>query len=51
TLIAYLSAVTTKLNFVTGVMILPKRSTLLLARQAAEVDVLLNGRLRLGVGV
>lgn len=51
TLIAYLSAVTTNLKFVTGVMILPKRSTLLLARQAAEVDVLSNGRLRLGVGV
>lgn len=51
TLIAYLSAVTTKLKFVTGVMILPKRSTLLLARQAAEVDILSNGQLRLGVGV
>lgn len=51
TFIAYLSAVTTKLNFVTGVMILPKRSTLLLARQTAEIDILSNGRLRLGVGV
>jgi len=51
TLFAYLSALTSRLKFVTGVMILPKRSTLLLARQAAEVDVLSAGRLRLGVGV
>ncbi len=51
TLFAHLSAVTNKLKFVTGVMILPKRSTILVARQAAEVDLLSNGRLRLGVGV
>jgi len=51
TLFAYLSGFTKKLKLVTGVMILPKRATLLVARQAAEVDLLSGGRLRLGVGV
>ncbi len=51
TLFAYLSGLTEKIIFVTGIMVLPKRQTLLVARQAAEVDVLSNGRLRLGVGV
>lgn len=50
TLFAYLSGFTKKLKLVTGVMILPKRSTLLVARQAAEVDLLSGGRLHLGVG-
>src|ERR1700689_2302371 len=47
TLIAYLSGVTSKLGFITGVMVLPQRQTVLLAKQAACVDVLCNGRLRL----
>jgi probable F420-dependent oxidoreductase len=51
TLFAYLAAVTEKIRLVTGIMVLPKRQTLLLARQAAEVDFLSGGRLRLGVGV
>ncbi len=50
-LFAYLSGLTEKIVFVTGIMVLPKRQTLLVARQAAGVDVLSNGRLRLGVGV
>ena len=51
TLFAYLSALTEKIIFATGIMVLPKRQTVMVARQAAEVDVLSSGRLRLGVGV
>jgi len=51
TLFAYLSALTKRIIFATGIMVLPKRQTVMTARQAAEVDVLSAGRLRLGVGV
>jgi probable F420-dependent oxidoreductase len=51
TLIAYLAAVTRRLQLVTGILILPQRQTALVAKQAAEVDVLSGGRLRLGIGV
>ncbi len=51
TLLAYLSAITTKLHFVTGVLALPQRQTVLVAKQAAEVDILSGGRLTLGVAV
>lgn len=51
TLLAYLSAVTTKIRFVTGVLVLPQRQTALIAKQAAEVDILSKGRLTLGVGL
>ena len=51
TLFAYLSGVTERIIFATGIMVLPKRQTIMVARQSAEVDVLSNGRLRLGVGV
>lgn len=47
----YLSAVTTTLELVTGVIILPQRQTALVAKQAAEVDLLSGGRLRFGVGL
>ncbi|WP_202842532.1 LLM class F420-dependent oxidoreductase [Luteimonas saliphila] len=51
TLMAYLSAITTKIHFVTGVLGLPQRQTVLVAKQAAEVDILSGGRLTLGVAV
>ncbi|MDR7416347.1 MAG: LLM class F420-dependent oxidoreductase [Armatimonadota bacterium] len=50
-LFGYLSAVTSKLELATGIVILPQRQTVLVAKQAAEVDVLSRGRLRLGVGL
>ncbi len=50
-LFGYLAAVTEHLELVTGVLVLPQRQTALVAKQAAEVDVLSRGRLRLGIGV
>jgi probable F420-dependent oxidoreductase len=49
-LFGYLAALT-KMELVTAVIILPQRQTALVAKQAAEVDVLTGGKLRLGVGV
>ena len=49
-LFGYLAALTS-LELVTGVIILPQRQTVLVAKQAAEVDILTEGRLRLGVGI
>jgi probable F420-dependent oxidoreductase len=48
---AYLAGITERIHFATGVLILPQRQTALVARQAADVDLLSGGRLRLGVGV
>lgn len=48
---AYLAGVTEKLGLATGVIILPQRQTALFAKQAADVDLFSDGRLRLCVGV
>ena len=48
---AYLAGLTERIGFATGVLVLPQRQTALVARQAADVDLLSGGRLRLGVGV
>jgi len=48
---AYLAGITERIGFATGVLVLPQRDTALVARQAADVDLLSGGRLRLGVGV
>jgi probable F420-dependent oxidoreductase len=49
-LYGYLAAITS-LELATSVIILPQRQTALVAKQAAEVDLLTEGRFRLGVGV
>jgi probable F420-dependent oxidoreductase len=51
TLFCYLAAIMQRLELVSGVIVLPQRQTALVAKQAAEVDVLSGGRLRLGVGI
>src|SRR5581483_6056407 len=48
---AHLAALTRRIEFVTGILILPQRQTGLVARQAADLDLLSGGRLRLGVGI
>lgn len=50
-LFAYLAAITERVRFATGILVFPQRQTALVARQAADVDLLSGGRLRLGVGV
>jgi probable F420-dependent oxidoreductase len=50
-LFGYLAGVTKKIEFVTGIIILPQRQTVLVAKQAAALDVLSGGRLRFGIGI
>ena len=50
-LFAYLAGMTKKIDLVTGIIILPQRQTVLVAKQAAMLDVLSGGRLRLGIGI
>jgi probable F420-dependent oxidoreductase len=50
-LFGFLAGITKAIEFTTGVLILPQRQTVLVAKQAAALDVLTSGRLRLGVGI
>ena len=50
-LFGFLAAATRRVELVTGIIILPQRQTALVAKQAAAVDVLSGGRVRLGVAV
>jgi probable F420-dependent oxidoreductase len=50
-LFSFMAATAPKLGFLTGIIILPQRQTALVAKQAATLDVLCNGKLRLGVGI
>jgi probable F420-dependent oxidoreductase len=50
-LYGYLAGLTKQIELVTAVIILPQRQTALVAKQAAEIDLLSGGRFRLGVGV
>ena len=49
-LFGYLAGLTQRVELVTGILILPQRQTVLVAKQAAEIDLLSGGRLRLGIG-
>lgn len=49
--LSYIAAVTERVGLASGVLILPQRQTALVAKQAAQVDIVSGGRLRLGIGV
>ena len=50
-LFGYFAALTSRVELVTDVLILPQRQTALVAKQAAQIDLLSGGRMRLGIGV
>lgn len=49
--LTYVGAVTSTLRLITGVLVLPQRNPLVLAKQLATIDHLTGGRLELGIGV
>ena len=51
TTMGYLTAIAPGMGLMSGILILPQRQTALVAKQAAEIDVLCGGKLRLGIGV
>jgi probable F420-dependent oxidoreductase len=51
TLLAYIAGFTSEIGLVTANIILPQRQTVLVAKQAAEIDLLSGGRLTLGIGL
>ena len=51
TLFGFLACATERVELATAILILPQRQTALVAKQAAEIDLLSGGRLRLGVGI
>jgi probable F420-dependent oxidoreductase len=50
-LFSYMAGITSKVHFVTGILVLPQRQTALVAKQAATLDILSGGRFRMGVAV
>src|SRR5207342_810188 len=50
-LFSHLAAVTTRMHFITSVLVLPQRQTALVAKQIATIDLLSGGRMRVAVGV
>jgi probable F420-dependent oxidoreductase len=50
-LLSFIAAVTERLELATAILLLPQRQTTLVAKQVAELDLLSNGRVRLGVGI
>ena len=50
-LFGFIAGLTTRIQLTTGILIIGQRQTALVAKQAAEVDILTGGRLRLGIGI